>query len=108
MPQDHCRGTRCRCPSAARHFTDREIDVLLLVAAGQPNRRIAQALGISTRTVDHHLRVMLGRAGAASRAELIARSYAAGVLVSHAWPPAWSGAACVCVCRSGPGRARPR
>ena len=60
-------------------------------------------LGISTRTVDHHLRTMLRRAGAQSRVELVARCYAAEIMVAGTWPPAWSGGRCL----AEPGSSRP-
>ncbi len=103
MAQEHARGKHCRCRSGADHLTDREVDVLLLVAAGQHNKEIAQVLGISTRTVDHHLRTMLRRAGAQSRVELVARCYAAEIMVAGTWPPAWSGGRCL----AEPGSSRP-
>jgi DNA-binding CsgD family transcriptional regulator len=95
MLQDHARGMPCRCRPGADHLTDREVEVLLLVAAGRHNNEIAQALGISTRTVDHHLRTMLRRAAAASRVELVARCYAAGIMIPGGWPPIWSGSRCL-------------
>jgi DNA-binding CsgD family transcriptional regulator len=102
MSDDQARGNSCRCRSAAGHLTEREVEVLLLVASGRHNKQIAQVLGISTRTVDHHLRAMLLRAGADTRAELIARCYVAGILDHGSWPPAWSGSSCLYVCRSAP------
>lgn len=84
----------CSCHSDAQHLTRREIDVLLLVAGDQRNSEIAQALGISVRTVDQHLLNMRHKAAARSRDGLIARCYAAGILVC-AWPPGWSGLCCL-------------
>lgn len=72
-------------------LTDREIDVLVLAAAGKTNKRIGTLLGISARTVELHVETMLRRSGAECRAELIARCYAAGVLSVRVWPPTWSG-----------------
>jgi DNA-binding CsgD family transcriptional regulator len=95
MAQDQARGRHCRCRSGADHLTDREVEVLLLVAAGKHNKEIAEALGISTRTVDHHLRTMLRRAGVQGRAELVARCYAAEIMVGGTWPPACSGSRCL-------------
>jgi RNA polymerase sigma factor (sigma-70 family) len=76
-------GDRCTTISDAgrpgsRARVDHALSVCGDLAAGQRNRQIAQALGISTRTVDHHLRTMLRRGGAESRSELVARCYAAG------------------------------
>ncbi len=56
---------------------------------GLRNNQIAAHLGIARRTVDDHLSVMLRRAQARNRGELIARGYAAEILVG--WPPHWSG-----------------
>jgi DNA-binding CsgD family transcriptional regulator len=44
-----------RRQTAARHLSDREIDVLLLVADGKTNEEIGMVLGISGKTVQHHL-----------------------------------------------------
>ena len=99
---DRVRGSSGGGKPGSNHLTEREIEVLVLVASGQHNKQIAQVLGISTRTVDHHLRAMLLRAGASSRAELIARCYVAGILAGDRWPPAWSGTSGLNVCRSAP------
>jgi DNA-binding CsgD family transcriptional regulator len=99
MPQDQGGGNSCGCRSGDRHLTDREIEVLLLVAAGKHNKEIAASLGISTRTVDHHLRTMLRRAAAGTRAELIARCYTVRILAPASWPPTWTGRQCL---RAGP------
>jgi DNA-binding NarL/FixJ family response regulator len=40
---------------SAEELTDRERDVLRLVAAGKPNKLIARELGISEKTVKAHL-----------------------------------------------------
>jgi DNA-binding NarL/FixJ family response regulator len=87
----------CRCASDAGHLTLREIQVLLLIASGMSNHRIAPMLHISVRTVDQHLITMLRRAGAMNRTELIARCYAASVLRQGIWPPTWSGTRCLAV-----------
>jgi predicted DNA-binding transcriptional regulator len=69
--------------------------VLLLAAAGMPNRTIARSLGIGQRTAEQHLETMLRRTGTASRGELIARSFVTGVLRTGTRPPAWSGKHCL-------------
>ena len=56
-------------------LSNREIEVLRLVAAGKSNREIAEALVISTNTVDRHVSHILSKIGAANRAE--AAAYAA-------------------------------
>jgi DNA-binding NarL/FixJ family response regulator len=82
------------CACGAGHLTAREVQVLLLVAAGLRSRAIGHELGISPRTVEDHLTVMRKHAGARDSAELVARCYAAGVLLP-AWPPRWSGRNCL-------------
>ncbi|HXN01607.1 MAG TPA: LuxR C-terminal-related transcriptional regulator [Candidatus Dormibacteraeota bacterium] len=48
-------------------LTSRELDVLKLVTAGLTNREIAERLGLSSRTIDAHLRSIYGKISVASR-----------------------------------------
>jgi DNA-binding NarL/FixJ family response regulator len=50
-------------------LTDRELEVLSLVGAGEPNKRIALALGISERTARSHVSHILGKLGLTSRTQ---------------------------------------
>lgn len=61
-------------------LTPRQIDVLRLAAAGQSNREIGQALGISDRTVERHLTAIFGALGVDRRAAAVARAAAYGLL----------------------------
>ena len=56
-------------------LTQREMEVLRLLALGRNNRDIAEALVISLRTVAHHVTSILTKTGAANRTE--AAAYAA-------------------------------
>ena len=49
-------------------LTDREAEVLSLVAKGCSNREIAQELGISRRTAEHHVQHIYTKIGSSSRA----------------------------------------
>jgi HD-GYP domain-containing protein (c-di-GMP phosphodiesterase class II) len=49
-------------------LTDREVDVLRLVAAGSSNREVATALTISRRTAEHHVQNIYGKIGGSTRA----------------------------------------
>jgi DNA-binding NarL/FixJ family response regulator len=49
-------------------LTDREVEVLTLVAAGCTNREIAEQLVISRRTAEHHVQNIYAKLGASSRA----------------------------------------
>jgi DNA-binding NarL/FixJ family response regulator len=57
-------------------LTDREYEVLRLVAAGRSNREIAAALFISPKTASVHVSNILGKLGASSRTEAAARAHA--------------------------------
>lgn len=87
-------GRLGECGCGTVHLSEREIEVLQLVAGGLCSSEIGRRLGISPRTVDDHVRVMRQRVGAADRVELIARCYAEEVLLLG-WPPRWSGKDCV-------------
>lgn len=54
-------------------LTQRQIDVLRLVADGQPNKRIADQLGLSVHTVKLHLHNACLRLGARNRTEAAMR-----------------------------------
>ena len=56
-------------------LTDRECEVLRLVAAGKTNREIATALVISQHTVGRHLQNIFMKLGLASRAAATAYAY---------------------------------
>jgi HD-GYP domain-containing protein (c-di-GMP phosphodiesterase class II)/DNA-binding CsgD family transcriptional regulator len=51
-----------------RDLTDREVEVLRLTARGLSNRRIAERLGVSDRTVGHHLAHIFDKTGRRTRA----------------------------------------
>ncbi len=52
-------------------LTDREMDVLRLLAQDQTNKEIANALGITERTVKFHVSSIMGKLGAANRVEAV-------------------------------------
>ena len=56
-------------------LTDRELEVLSLVAAGRTNRQIAGELVISERTVDRHVSNIFAKLGVPSRAAATAYAY---------------------------------
>ena len=67
-------------PPVDATLSERELEVLRLVAEGQRNKEIADMLGITERTVKAHLASAFNKLGATSRAEVIARAMAAGLL----------------------------
>ncbi|MDQ6710925.1 MAG: LuxR C-terminal-related transcriptional regulator [Candidatus Dormibacteraeota bacterium] len=58
---------RFRTGEIPDRLTSREVDVLRLVAGGLTNRDIADRLGLSSRTVDAHLRSIYGKIAVSSR-----------------------------------------
>ncbi len=53
-------------------ITNREADVLRLVAAGRSNKEIAAHLHLSPRTVEKHVENLLRKTGSRSRTQLVA------------------------------------
>jgi len=61
-------GHAVRAPERPSGLTDREIEVLRLVARGLTNKEIAAALGISSKTAGHHVQHVLEKLGVTTRA----------------------------------------
>ncbi len=59
-------GTRTR-----GHLSKREMDVLLQIKEGLRNPEIAANLGLSTKTVENHVRSILQKLGAKNRTEAV-------------------------------------
>ena len=81
------RPTSCAAQRRARksrvvHSTglsEREVDVLRLIAAGKSNQQIADELFISLNTVSHHLRNIFGKTGTVNRTEAASFAYQQGL-----------------------------
>jgi LuxR family maltose regulon positive regulatory protein len=61
-------------------LSERELEVLRLVAAGHSNRAIATALTIEVGAVKRHIHSVLGKLGAPSRTAAVARAQALGLI----------------------------
>jgi DNA-binding NarL/FixJ family response regulator len=62
-------------------LTEREIEVLQLLAIGLPNKQIASRLRISEHTVKFHVGSILGKLGVSSRTEAVTHAARRGLLV---------------------------
>ena len=65
-------------PSAFPTLTERERDILFLLAQGRSNPAIAQELGLSVKTVANNVSTIFGKLQVADRAEAIVRAREAG------------------------------
>lgn len=71
-------------PTANEQFpeplTERELEVLTLIAAGGSNKAIAGTLSVSVSTVKTHINNLYGKLGVRSRTQALARARRAGLL----------------------------
>lgn len=61
-------------------LTDRQVDVLRLLAQGLTNTEIADRLVVSVRTVDSHVAAVLAKLGVASRQDAVRSARDLGVV----------------------------
>ncbi|HEY3480837.1 MAG TPA: response regulator transcription factor [Streptomyces sp.] len=71
---------RAPAPAVPDVLTDRELEVLRLVAAGTTNKEAARALFISEATVKTHLLHLYAKLGVRDRAAAVAAAYKSGLL----------------------------
>lgn len=63
-------------------FTDRELEVLRLVVAGESDAVIAEKLFMSVRTVKQHIQTMREKTGFRNRTELAVRARESGLVIN--------------------------
>jgi DNA-binding NarL/FixJ family response regulator len=68
-------------PAAPSALSARETQVLRMIAEGLANKEIAWKLGISEHTVKFHVSALLGKLGAASRAEAVGAGVRQGIIM---------------------------
>ena len=74
------RGPRASTVAHPGGLTQREAEVLVLMAQGLTNAEIASRMVRSAKTVDHHISAILGKLQARSRAEASAIAARLGML----------------------------
>jgi DNA-binding NarL/FixJ family response regulator len=80
-------GRRAMPPPELRVLTEREREVMALVAAGLSNQEIAEGLVVSPATVRTHVSRAMTKLQARDRAQLVVFAYQSG-LVSRGWSDA--------------------
>ena len=68
--------------AASEKFTDRELEVLRLVVAGETDAAIAEKLYMSVRTVKQHIQSMRDKTGFRNRTELAVRARESGLVIN--------------------------
>jgi DNA-binding CsgD family transcriptional regulator len=71
---------RPRSPAYPDGLSGREVEILRLIARGLTNQQIAAELTISLNTVLHHVSNILGKTGAANRAEATDYAHRRGLI----------------------------
>jgi len=67
-------------PAALEPLSDQDKEILRLVAEGYSNKEVAHRLGVSERTVKHHLQTVFDKLNIHDRAGAVARSLRLGLL----------------------------
>lgn len=71
-----------RAPEAPDPLTERETDVLRLLADGQSNKEIARSLSIGEKTVKTHVSAILAKLGVQSRTQAVLTAMRTGLIPS--------------------------
>lgn len=61
-------------------LTEREHQILILVAKSKTNKEIARELHVSIKTVEYHMTNILGKLGATNRTEAVVKALERGLL----------------------------
>ncbi len=81
LVEDFCRRPAPGEPAAevTRHLSQRELEVMRLVAKGLSNAEIARRLYLSNATVKSHVARVLAKLGLRDRVQVVVLAYEAGI-----------------------------
>jgi DNA-binding NarL/FixJ family response regulator len=75
-----------RAPEAPEKLSDRETEVLKLIAEGRANKEISRMLGITDKTVKSHVSAILSKLGLTSRTQAALHAIRIGLVTPDAAP----------------------
>jgi NarL family two-component system response regulator LiaR len=78
--KENARASLVTAGALSADLTDRELDVLRLLASGRTDREIAQRIGISVNTVNRHVRNIVDKLGAGNRTRAALLAAEAGLI----------------------------
>ncbi len=77
------QGNSAQAAPPYEPLTERELEVLDLLAQGMPNKEIAAQLVISERTAKFHVSSIMGKLGATNRTEAVSLAAQKGLITLH-------------------------
>ena len=83
LQQGQGESHRQNSPSPLEELTEREREVLSLLAQGMPNKEIASHLVISERTAKFHVSSIMSKLGATNRTEAVTLAAQRGLITLH-------------------------
>jgi DNA-binding NarL/FixJ family response regulator len=78
-------GERADAMDRAAGISEREIEILQLIAEGWPPAEVAQRLFIARKTVSSHVERIFAKLGVHTRAQAVAIAYEAGLIRVEPW-----------------------
>ena len=70
-------------PSLIEPLSEREIEVLQLMAEGLSNQKISSRLYLSLNTIKAHTRNLYGKLGVNNRTQAVAKARSLGIILDH-------------------------
>ncbi|MEU6893490.1 response regulator transcription factor [Streptomyces sp. NPDC046557] len=77
----HAAGDPSATAPWVRRLTDREADVLRLIATGLSNHEVSERLGVGPQTVKTHVAAILAKTGSRDRTQAVIAAYEGGFLM---------------------------